>query len=223
MTDASGYDLAAGADNAAPSEAEKASPVSAAADTSAAAPQPGEDPREAIIEHLPALRAFALSLCRNGAMADDLVQETLLKAWSKFHLFSPGTNLRAWLFTILRNSLHSLRRKRRREVSDPDGIMATQLASKPDHDGRLAMRDLAAAFAQLPLEQREALMLVGAMGFSVEEAAETCGCAPGTIKSRAARGRGALAKMLGLNRGEAMDLTESATLAVINAQGSQTG
>ncbi len=181
------------------------------------------DAREAIIAHLPALRAFALSLCRDGTLADDLVQETLLKAWSKFHLYTPGTNLRAWLFTILRNNLRSLHRKRRRELADPDGAMAAQLASKPDHDGRLALADLAAAFARLPMEQREALMLVGAMGFSVEEAAETCGCAPGTIKSRAARGRRALADLLGLARGEGMDLTEAATLAVISAQGPRAG
>jgi len=185
-------------------------------------PEGGSDPREAIIAHLPALRAFALSLSRDAALADDLVQETLLKGWSKFHLYTPGTNLRAWLFTILRNSLHSLRRKRRREVADPDGIMAGQLASKPDHGGRLALSDLAAAFAQLPLEQREALLLVGAMGFSVEEAAETCNCAPGTIKSRAARGRRALADLLDLDRGEGMDLTEAATMAVLSTQGSRT-
>lgn len=187
------------------------------------APDTGTDPREAIIEHLPALRAFALSLTRDPALADDLVQETLLKGWTKFHLYTMGTNLRAWLFTILRNTLHSMRRKRRREVSDPDGLMASQLASKPDHDGRLAMTDLAAAFVRLPLEQREALLLVGAMGFSVEEAAETCGCAPGTIKSRANRGRRALAELLGLDRGEGMDLTEAATLAVMSAQGPKMG
>ncbi|MGY6535183.1 MAG: RNA polymerase sigma factor [Pararhodobacter sp.] len=181
------------------------------------------DPREAIIEHLPALRAFALSISRDASLADDLVQETLLKAWTKFHLFTPGTNLRAWLFTILRNSLHSLRRKRKREVADPDGIMAGQLATKPDHDGRLALSDLAAAFVKLPIEQREALLLVGAMGFSVEEAADTCGCAAGTIKSRAARGRRALADLLGLDRGEGMDLTEAATMAVMSMQGQKAG
>lgn len=200
-----------------------ARPVSSNPDTGPAATDPASDPREGIIEHLPALRAFALSLSRDGALADDLVQETLLKAWTKFHLYTPGTNLRAWLFTILRNNLHSLRRKRRREVADPDGLMAAQLATKPDHDGRLALSDLAAAFVQLPIEQREALLLVGAMGFSVEEAAETCGCAPGTIKSRAARGRRALADLLGLDRGEGMDLTEAATLAVMNGQMPTTG
>ena len=178
-----------------------------------------DDPREAMIEHLPALRVFALSLSRNPATADDLVQETLLKAWSKFDQFTEGTNLRAWLFTILRNTFHSLRRKRSREVADIDGAMAARLASKPDHDGRMAMADLEAAMARLPFEQREALILVGAMGFSVEEAAQTCGCAPGTIKSRANRGRRALAEMLELSSGEGMDLTEQATMAVMSAHG----
>lgn len=178
---------------------------------------PLADPREEIIEHLPALRAFALNLSRNSATADDLVQDTLLKAWSKFDLYNPGTNLRAWLFTILRNGFYSSRRKLSREVADIDGVMAARLTSKPDHDGRLALADLAKAFARLPDEQREVLILVGALGFSIEEAAETCGCAPGTVKSRANRGRRALAEMLGLQPGEGMDLTENATMAALSA------
>jgi len=176
------------------------------------------DPREEIIEHLQALRAFALNLSRNSAAADDLVQETLLKAWSKFDLYRPGTNLRAWLFTILRNSFYSSRRKQSREVADVDGILAGRQATKPDHDGRLALADLAAAFVRLPDEQREVLILVGALGFTMEEAAETCGCAIGTVKSRANRGRRALAEMLGLQPGEGMDLTDSATMAVLSSQ-----
>jgi RNA polymerase sigma-70 factor, ECF subfamily len=176
------------------------------------------DPRDEIIEHLPSLRAFAMSLTRNPSAADDLVHDTIVKAWSKFNLYKPGTNLRAWLLTILRNTYYSGRRKQAREVSDSDGAMTERLASKPDHDGRLALADLASAFARLPAEQREVLVLVGAMGFSIEEAAQTCGCAPGTVKSRANRGRRALADMLGLNDGEGMDLTENTTLAVISAQ-----
>jgi len=176
------------------------------------------DPREEIIEHLPALRAFALSLSRNRAAADDLVQDTLLKAWTKFHLYRQGTNLRAWLFTILRNGFYSSRRKQAREVADVDGVLAARQATKPDHDGRLALADLAAVFGRLPDEQREVLILVGALGFSMEEAAETCGCAIGTVKSRANRGRRALAQMLGLQPGEGMDMTDSATMAVLSSQ-----
>ncbi|MCC5973671.1 MAG: sigma-70 family RNA polymerase sigma factor [Rubellimicrobium sp.] len=177
----------------------------------------GADPREVILEHLPALRAFALSLARNPATADDMVQDTVLKAWKKFHLFTPGTNLRAWLFTILRNNLNSQRRKRRREVPDSDGALAARLVSKPDHDGRLALAELNEALAQLPHEQREALILVGAMGFTVEEAAGTCGCAPGTIKSRANRGRRALADMLGLDHASGMTATDATAMAVLAA------
>jgi RNA polymerase sigma-70 factor, ECF subfamily len=176
------------------------------------------DPRDEIITHLPSLRAFAMSLTRNPSAADDLVHDTVVKAWSKFNLYRPGTNLRAWLLTILRNTYYSGRRKQAREVADSDGALTERLATKPDHDGRLALADLATAFARLPPEQREVLILVGAMGFSIEEAAETCGCAPGTVKSRANRGRRALADMLQLGDGEGMDLTENTTLAVISAQ-----
>jgi RNA polymerase sigma-70 factor, ECF subfamily len=160
------------------------------------------DPRDAIITHLPALRTFALSLCRDTSQADDLLQDTVVKAWSKFHLFTQGTNLRAWLFTILRNNFYSGRRKRSREVEDPGEIMAGQMVSKPDQYGHLALSELQAALKTLPDEQREALILVGAMGFSIEEAARTCGCAPGTIKSRTNRARRALAARLNLGRNE---------------------
>ena len=173
------------------------------------------DPREEIVTHLPALRAFARGLTGDVSAADDLVQDTVLKAWSKFHLYRPGTNLRAWLFTILRNSFLSGRRKSAKEVSDSEGSFAAKLASKPDHDGRLAMQELTVALRQLPDEQREALLLVGALGFSVEEAAETCGCAPGTIKSRANRGRAGLARILGLEKGEQLDNTDSAVASVV--------
>lgn len=178
-----------------------------------AAPPP--DPREEIIAHLPALRAFALGISRDPVLADDMVQETLVKAWSKFHQFEPGTNLRSWLFTILRNSLNTLRRKRAREVADVDDRLAARLATQPAQEGNLALREVEEALARLPVEQREVLWLVGAMGFTIEEAARTCGCAPGTIKSRANRGRRALAELLGLRPGETMDLADRATLAVM--------
>lgn len=164
----------------------------------------GADPRDELVTHLPALRAFALSLARNGHAADDLVQETILKAWSKFDRFEPGTNMRAWLFTILRNSFYSDLRKHRRELADSDGIHAARLSQKPDHDGHLAMRDFQIAFEKLIDEQREALALVGAMGFSYEEAAATIGCALGTVKSRVSRARKHLAQLLYLEEGASM-------------------
>ncbi|OWJ80751.1 MULTISPECIES: RNA polymerase sigma factor [Haematobacter] len=176
------------------------------------------DPRDELVQHLPALRAFALSLARNGAAADDLVQDTILKAWTNIDKFEIGTNLRAWLFTILRNTFYSSRRKVSREVADSDGLHAARLAQKPDHDGRLALADFRTAFAQLPDEQREALILVGASGFSYEEAAAMCACAVGTIKSRANRGRKRLSELLHLQDGEEFELTDRATLAVISSK-----
>lgn len=175
------------------------------------------DERDLIVEHLPALRAFAVSLTRNPASADDLVQDTVVKAWSNFSKFKPGTNLRAWLFTILRNTFYSARRKTKREVADIDGSFAAGRAEKPAHDGRLQMIEFEEAFSTLPDEQREALILVGASGFSYEEAADTCGVKIGTIKSRVNRGRKRLAELLELSDEDELEMTDSATVAVLSA------
>ncbi|WP_102110210.1 RNA polymerase sigma factor [Oceaniglobus roseus] len=179
------------------------------------------DPREEMVEHLPALRAFAMSLTRNPSAADDLVQDTIEKAWKSIKSFTPGTNLRAWLFTIQRNAFYSSRRKVKREVADVDGIMAAGLAVKPDHDGRLALNDFRTAFEQLPVEQREALILVGGSGFAYEEAAEMCGVAVGTIKSRANRGRKRLAELLHLSEGEDPTISDANTASVLAASPQQ--
>ena len=176
------------------------------------------DPREELVEHLPAMRAFALSLTRNRAAADDLVQDAVVKAWQNIEKFEPGTNLRAWLFTILRNLFYSARRKSKREVQDSDGAMVATLSEKPDHDGRLALADFERAFVQLTDEQREALVLVGASGFSYEEAAEMCGCAMGTIKSRVNRGRARLVEILQLSDDEALEMTDKTTMAVVTSR-----
>ncbi|MGC9418917.1 MAG: RNA polymerase sigma factor [Rhodovulum sp.] len=173
------------------------------------------DPRDELVQHLPAMRAFALSLARNPATADDLVQDALVKAWDNLDKFEPGSNLRAWLFTILRNTYYSMHRKRRREVEDPEGLHAASMSEKPHHDGRLAMDDFRAAFVQLTDEQREALTLVGAEGFSYEEAAATCGCAVGTIKSRVNRARARLIELMHLDDEGDVVMTDSATLAVL--------
>ncbi|MDO5529629.1 MAG: RNA polymerase sigma factor [Paracoccus sp. (in: a-proteobacteria)] len=193
---------------------DKASGRSARADKARAAAH--GDPRDEIVDHLPALRAFALSLTRESSSADDLVQDTIVKAWTNIEKFQAGTNLRAWLFTILRNTFYSARRKTKREVSDTDGIHAARQATRPEHDGRLAMNDFRAAFEHLPDEQREALILVGATGFSYEEAAKMTGVAVGTVKSRANRGRKRLAELLHMDEGEELDMTDSATLAAMS-------
>jgi len=174
------------------------------------------DPREEIVTHLKPMRAFALSLTRDVARADDLVQDTVVKAWTNIDKFTVGTNMRAWLFTILRNTFYSERRKAKREVADVDGAMTERMSEKPAHDGMLALADFRRAFDQLPAEQREALILVGAQGFAYEEAARMCGCAVGTVKSRANRGRKRLAEMLDMHEDEAMELTDQATVAVIS-------
>lgn len=171
--------------------------------------------RDDVVALIPALRAFAWSLSHNGADADDLVQDTLIKAWSNRDKFTPGTNLRAWLFTILRNTYYTQLQRRRREVRDETGEYASTLTSPATQDWGIAMRDLQAALQLLPAEHREALILIGAAGLSYEEAAEVCGCALGTIKSRVNRGRARLLKIL-----EARDPDGAIGLAGFPAQGS---
>lgn len=173
------------------------------------------DPREALVGFIGPMRAFAYSLTRNHALADDLVQDALVRAWRGIESFQPGTNMQAWLFTILRNTFYSDRRKARREVEDVDGVLAGQLSERPRHDGVLAFGEFLQAFGQLPVEQREALSLVGASGFSYEEAAATCGVAVGTIKSRVNRARARLIELLGLSDGQVGELTDPAVLAVV--------
>src|SRR5205823_13949058 len=148
--------------------------------------------REAMLAAVPSLRAFAISLSGNIDRADDLVQETLLRAIANIDSFQPGTNMSAWMFTILRNLFRSEYRKRRREVEDTDGSYAESLKSHPEQNSRLEFQEFRAALAKLPPDQREALILVGASGFSYEEAAAICECAVGTIKSRVNRARTAL-------------------------------
>jgi RNA polymerase sigma-70 factor, ECF subfamily len=145
---------------------------------------------------IPSLRAFAMSLCGNRDYADDLVQDTLMRAWMKMDRFEAGTNLHAWLFTILRHAFYSDRRKRRREVEDADGSYASRLTTIPGQEARLDLEDFQKALMKLSADQREALLLVGAEGLSYEEAAEICGCVLGTLKSRVNRARTRLAALL---------------------------
>jgi RNA polymerase sigma-70 factor (ECF subfamily) len=154
--------------------------------------------RDRLVAEIPNLRAFAASLSGSFQQADDLVQDTLLKAWGHADSFIEGTNLRAWLFTILRNTYYSLYRRRGREVQDVDGLHAERMAVAPAQDGALDLADFRLALAKLPEEQREVLILVGATGLSYEEAAEICGVAVGTVKSRLNRARGRLAELLGI-------------------------
>jgi RNA polymerase sigma-70 factor (ECF subfamily) len=154
--------------------------------------------RDSVLAAIPSLRAFAISLCGNVDRADDLVQETMLRALANINSFQPGTNMSAWLFTILRNLFRSEYRKRRREVEDTDGSYAEGLKSQPEQSGRVEFEEFKTALGRLPPDQREALILVGASGFSYEEAAEICQCAVGTIKSRVNRARNRLAELLSI-------------------------
>jgi RNA polymerase sigma-70 factor (ECF subfamily) len=171
--------------------------------------------KDAMVAVIPSVRAFAFSLCGNFARADDLVQETLLKAWQNIDGFEQGTNLRAWLFTILRNTYFSELRKRRREVEDVDGEKTASLSVVPAQQGHLDMQDLREALKLLSAEQREALVLVRAAGMSYEEAAEVAQCAVGTIKSRVNRARAKLSGMLGL--AETDEFGPDATMVAIVA------
>jgi RNA polymerase sigma-70 factor, ECF subfamily len=154
--------------------------------------------RERLIGEIPNLRAFATSLSGSLQQADDLVQDTLLKAWSHADSFAEGTNIRAWLFTILRNTYYSLYRRRGREVQDTDGLYSSKVAVSGGQESAIDLADFRIALAKLPEEQREVLIMVGATGLSYEETAEICGVAVGTIKSRVNRARVKLAEMLGM-------------------------
>ena len=148
---------------------------------------------------IPPLRAFAVSLSGSVTLADDLVQEALLRAWANSEKFQEGTSLRAWLFTILRNVYYSQYRKRAREVQDSDGLFAGRIAVAGDQESHLDLEDFRAALAKLPAEQREVLTMVGASGLSYEEAAVICGVEIGTIKSRVSRARTKLSELMGLD------------------------
>jgi RNA polymerase sigma-70 factor, ECF subfamily len=178
------------------------------------------DPREDIGNYIRDLRAFAMSLARNHAAADDLVQDTIVKAWSKFDKFTIGTDLRAWLFTILRNTFFSGRRKVKREVSDPDGFYAASLSVLPEHDGKLAFSEFLVAFNKLSPEHREVLVLVGANGYSYEEASAMMGVATGTAKSRANRARARLCELMGMTSATGNPLlADGPALAVVSHSG----
>lgn len=154
--------------------------------------------RQGLIDALPGLRAFALSLVGTEARADDLVQETLLKAWAKQGQFMPGSNLKAWLATILRHQLCSEIRKYKREVEDADGAIAARMSAPAVQEHGSDLRTVWQHIDTLPTAQREALLLVGAQGLTYEAAAEVMGCEVGTAKSRVSRARALLAERLGM-------------------------
>ncbi len=152
--------------------------------------------RDELLAAIPSLRAYAYSLTADWDRTDDLVQDTITRAWAGMDRFERGSNLNAWLFTILRNQLYSVHRKHRREVEDPDGSYAARLRTPPEQPSHLDFEDFRRALAKLPVNHREALILIGAEGLSYEEAAAVCGAPAGTIKSRLSRGREKLVRLL---------------------------
>jgi RNA polymerase sigma-70 factor (ECF subfamily) len=162
----------------------------------APSPQDEKDFRVGLLEAIPYVRAFARTLCGARAPADDLAQETLTKAWAARASFQPGTNLKAWLFMIARNQFYSEKRRSWRSVAWDDELADIRLVAPAGQGFHVDLADLKRALTKITPEQREALILVGAGGLSYEEAAKVCGCAIGTVKSRVARARQALERML---------------------------
>ncbi len=154
------------------------------------------DFKRELIALIPFLRAFARSLCRQSGQAEDLAQEALAKAWHARRSFQTGTNLKAWLFTIMRNEFYSRARRDWRQMPWDDEAGGRIPAAADAQQWHLELCDVAEGLRHLPLEQREAVILIGAAGFSYCEAARICGVPEGTVKSRAARGREALANFL---------------------------
>lgn len=159
---------------------------------------PADDDRfkAELVKLIPQLRAFARSLCGNPTAADDLAQDAMIKAWSARNSFEMGTNMKAWAFMILRNQFYSDKRRGWRQTELDQETAERTLLAIDDPTAPLALDEVRLGLAMLPSEQREALILVGAGGFAYEEAAEICGCAVGTVKSRVSRARRALQAML---------------------------
>lgn len=141
---------------------------------------------------IPHLRAFSRSLCGNATLADDVAQDALLKAWNARERFIPGSNLKAWTFTILRNQFYSIKRRSWRATSLEPEVAEQTIVANSDAEQSMHLNDLRRGLDMLQDDQREAIILVGASGLSYDEAAEICGCAVGTVKSRVSRARKAL-------------------------------
>lgn len=152
--------------------------------------------RDQLVALLPSLRAFARGLCGHREMADDLAQDTMMRAWAARESYTQGTNFRAWMFMIMRNQFYTTIRKNSRMTSLDPEVAERVLVVAPAQQNGINVDDVAKALQKLPAEQREVLLLIGANGLSYEEAAEVVGCAMGTVKSRLARGRTALAAMI---------------------------
>jgi len=152
--------------------------------------------RDQLVALIPSLRSFARGLCGGRDMADDLAQDAMTRAWAARASYAQGTNFRAWMFMILRNQFYTTIRKNSRMTSWDPEVAERVLVEAPAQQEGIHVSDVAKALQKLPAEQREVLLIIGANGASYEEAAEIIGCAIGTVKSRLARGRKALALLI---------------------------
>lgn len=160
--------------------------------------------RDQLVALIPSLRAFSRGLCGGRHIADDLAQDAMARGWAARASFTPGTNFRAWMFMILRNQFYTTIRKDSRMVSWDPEVAERVLVEAPNQQAAIHVADVARALQKLSPEQREVLLLIGANGVSYEEAAEIIGCAMGTVKSRLARGRKALAELIDGPAGDAL-------------------
>ena len=173
---------------AAPPSTDERAPV----ENARSSPKMEEQFKTDLVKLIPHLRAFARTLTGNAAAADDLAQDAMLKAWDARASYQMGTNMKAWTFMILRNQFYSEKRRSWRQIQLDQDAAERTLVAVDNPEAPVALDELRLGLAMLPAEQREALILVGAGGFAYEEAAEICGCAVGTVKSRVSRARRAL-------------------------------
>lgn len=157
-----------------------------------------------IVEMIPPLRAFARTFCPNPNDADDLVQETLLKGIANIHQFRPGTSMKSWLFTIMRNTFYTRIKVYNRESPGAADCISAKPSAAPSQEWSIRGHEISRAVQKLPYEQREILILISMLGMSYLDAAEICGCAMGTVKSRLNRARQNLVEIAGEGSAEAM-------------------
>lgn len=191
-------------------------------DRNATASPGGASVQQQMLAFEPQLRAYAMSLSRSADRSDDLVQETLLRAITKIDTFRPGTNLGGWLTTILRNCYLGDLRRRRREVEDANSCYSEGLRSAPEQEGLLEYKEFCSALREIPFDQREALMLVGAAGLSYEDTATLCRTTTGTIKSRINRARSRLAALLSIENVSELGLDSRTRAVMAGSRGADT-
>jgi RNA polymerase sigma-70 factor (ECF subfamily) len=165
---------------------------------------PNERDDNEIVQLIPALRAFARTFYRDPVDADDLVQETLTKGIANIDKFKPGTRMKSWLFTIMRNTFCTRFAAYKKEQPGLAECVSTRLSVEAPQDWSVRGNEVKAAIERLPIPQREVIVLIGMLGVSYEETAAICGCAVGTVKSRLNRARTTLLIQLGETSGQTL-------------------